>query len=103
MSKTDGASKIKVTFGKFARLEYEGECDGADILRDGLKIGTIRRNVWWDFKSASSRTQVSTVTGYKVEIGGFGTQLPDMYEEREFSSENALAAARAWAREMATK
>lgn len=97
------AKQSKVTFGKFDRLEYEGECNGADILRDGLKIGTIRRNVWWDFKSASSRTRVSTVTGYTVEIGGAGTQMPGMYEEREFTSESALADARAWAREMAAK
>jgi hypothetical protein len=97
MNKTNGAAS-KVTFGKFTKFAIGEDCEGADVLRDGASIGTMSRIVRWDFKHASSRALVVQVLGYEVEIGA---------ERREFLASktveltDALAAAKAFAKEMA--
>lgn len=88
----------KVSFGTFGRPTYQEESAMVDILRGGVKIGTLTRIVRWDFRSASSRSLVPEVVAYEVDAPRF--------EGREFTTSEsgsaalALSAAKTFARTM---
>jgi hypothetical protein len=60
----------RVTFGKFDRLQAGDDCNGKDVLVDGVPSLLVRitREVTWNDVGSVSVHYVGKVTGYVVSV-----------------------------------